>query len=246
MQLGGSPSRTRPSVSVASLLVPRVYKPPGLHLGRISSSPLSSWPSWSSSSSGDEYREPLESYASRTCFVAHTCAHLHAHSWLVYVRRDIILARSKHLRDFLLESSSGSAHCRERGRDALWQRGGEGWVMVVTHSRQRRKDATSWVGRTNEVFLIDDSANYYCCYCYKGSAYLVFGLEFFSGNFRDTWRSVFFSREWFLSRSDCYLVCRSLGTTASRIFCNSFRDEDELVINRNTLTKEEDGGDKRN
>lgn len=123
---------------------------------------------------------------------------------------------------------------------------GEGWVMVVTHSRQRRKDATSWVGRTNEVFLIDDSANYYCCYCYKGSAYLVFGLEFFSGNFRDTWRSVFFSREWFLSRSDCYLVCRSLGTTASRIFCNSFRDEDELVINRNTLTKEEDGGDKRN
>lgn len=126
MQLGGSPSRTRPSVSVASLLVPRVYKPPGLHLGRISSSPLSSWPSSSSSSSGDEYREPLESYASRTCFVAHTCAHLHAHSWLVYVRRDIILARSKHLRDFLLESSSGSAHCRERGRDALWQGRGKG------------------------------------------------------------------------------------------------------------------------
>lgn len=147
MQLGGSPRRTRPSVSVASLLVPRVYKPPGLHLGRISSSPLSS--SWSSSSSwpsssGDRdgvatNTEPLRN---RTCFVAHTCAHLHAHSWLVYVRRDIILAKSKHLRDFLLESSSGSAHCRERGREALWQRG-EGWVMVVTHSRQRRKDATS-------------------------------------------------------------------------------------------------------
>lgn len=45
--------------------------------------------------------------------------HLHAHSCLVYVRRDIILAKSKHLRDFLRESSSGSAIERERGRNAL-------------------------------------------------------------------------------------------------------------------------------
>lgn len=45
--------------------------------------------------------------------------HLHAHSCLVYVRRDIILAKSKHLRDFLRESSSGSAIGRERGRNAL-------------------------------------------------------------------------------------------------------------------------------
>lgn len=107
MQLG-SPRRTRPSVSVASLLVPRVYKPPSPHLRCISSS-------WSWSSSGDRHGVARIQHLDRV----RSSLHLHAHSCLVYVRRDIILAKSKHLRDFLRESFSGSAIGRERGRNAL-------------------------------------------------------------------------------------------------------------------------------
>lgn len=74
MQLG-SPRRTRPSVSVASLLVPRVYKPPSPHLRCISSS-------WSWSSPGDRHGvariQSLRNTAprSRTFLVASTRAFL--------------------------------------------------------------------------------------------------------------------------------------------------------------------------
>lgn len=66
--------------------------------------------------------------------------HLHAHSWLVYVRRDIILAKSKHLRDFLRESLSGSAAIgRERGRDDALALAGWDDPLTMNYVERRNK-----------------------------------------------------------------------------------------------------------
>lgn len=219
MQLG-SPRRTRPSVSVASLLVPRVYKPPAPHLRCISWS----W-SWSWSSSGDRdgvatnTGEPPESYLDRVLvLVAHTCVvHLHAHSWLVYVRRDIILAKSKHLRDFLRESSSGSAVGGSVGGTRLLSgkasRGGKGggWWPIDDGRKTQQVEL-----ETKGLVLIDDSA-WGNCYYYEGFGLLLLVFEFFAeilGRLGGDGRKIssLFLRERFYRGSD-----RS-RTTVSRLF----------------------------
>lgn len=118
-------------MSVASLLVPRVYKT-GV------STP--SWPSWSSSGDPDGVATNTEPPVLLHSPPLHTrVVHLHAHSWLVYVRRDIILAKSN-LRDFLRESLSGSAAIgRERGRDDALALAGWDDPLTMNYVERRNK-----------------------------------------------------------------------------------------------------------